>query len=164
MCKEKKEAVYAALDELGISYELWEHPAVYTIEEMLQVGLPHPEQVVKNLFLRDAKGRRHFLVVVPGEKQVDLRALGERLGAGKLSFASEERLQKYLGLERGSVTPLGVLNDSGREVTVVLDEALRALPRVAVHPNHNTATVALALEDLVRVIQNHGNPLTFVEV
>lgn len=160
---QKRDLVLRTLTERNIPYQLWEHPAVYTIEEMDALDLPAPEAVVKNLFLRDAKGRRYFLVVLSKEKQADLRALGERLGV-KLSFASSERLAACMGLEKGSVTPFGVLNDQERKVEVLLDQDLRTRPLVAVHPNENTATVALAPEDLLQVLEDHGNPVTWLEL
>lgn len=160
---QKRDLVLQTLAERNIPYQLWEHPAVYTIEEMDALDLPAPEAVVKNLFLRDAKGRRYFLVVLSKEKQADLRALGERLG-GKLSFASPERLAACMGLEKGSVTPFGVLNDQERKVEVLLDQDLRTRPLVAVHPNENTATVALAPEDLLQVLEDHGNSVTWLEL
>ncbi len=160
---QKRDLVLRTLTERNIPYQLWEHPAVYTIEEMDALDLPAPEAVVKNLFLRDAKGRRYFLVVLSKEKQADLRALGERLGV-KLSFASPERLAACMGLEKGSVTPFGVLNDQERKVEVLLDQDLRTRPLVAVHPNENTATVALAPEDLLQVLEDHGNPVTWLEL
>ena len=160
---QKRDLVLQTLAERNIPYQLWEHPAVYTIEEMDALDLPAPEAVVKNLFLRDAKGRRYFLVVLSKEKQADLRALGERLGV-KLSFASSERLAACMGLEKGSVTPFGVLNDQERKVEVLLDQDLRTRPLVAVHPNENTATVALAPEDLLQVLEDHGNSVTWLEL
>lgn len=160
---QKRDLVLQTLAERNIPYQLWEHPAVYTIEEMDALDLPAPEAVVKNLFLRDAKGRRYFLVVLSKEKQADLRALGERLGV-KLSFASPERLAACMGLEKGSVTPFGVLNDQERKVEVLLDQDLRTRPLVAVHPNENTATVALAPDDLLQVLEDHGNPVTWLEL
>ena len=160
---QKRDLVLRTLTERSIPYQLWEHPAVYPIEEMDALDLPAPEAVVKNLFLRDAKGRRYFLVVLSKEKQADLRALGERLGV-KLSFASPERLAACMGLEKGSVTPFGVLNDQERKVEVLLDQDLRTRPLVAVHPNENTATVALAPEDLLQVLEDHGNPVTWLEL
>ena len=160
---EKRKIVFDTLDRLGIPYQVWEHPAVYTIEEMDALNLPSPEAVVKNLFLRDAKGKQHFVVVLKKDKQADLRGLGERLGV-KLSFASEERLMKCLGLEKGSVTPFGVLNDDARAVEVLLDAGLGHMPLVGVHPNENTATVALRPEDLLRVIEEHGNPVEYLKL
>lgn len=160
---EKRSIVFEALETLGVPYEVWEHPAVYTIEEMDALHLPDPSVVVKNLFLRDAKGKQHFLVVLQKDKQADLRALGEHLGV-KLSFASEERLMKYLGLEKGAVTPFGILNDTERAVEVLLDADLECMPLIGVHPNENTATVVLKPADLVRIIERHGNPVEYMKV
>ena len=124
----EREKVFARLEELGVSYEVTEHPAVFTIGEMDALGLTAKGEVCKNLFLRDAKGRRHFLVVVPGEARADLRALAAQLESSKLSFASAERLEKYLGLKQGEVTPLGVLNDADAAVEVVFDRGLERFP------------------------------------
>ena len=160
---EKRSIVFEALEALGVPYEVWEHPAVYTIEEMDALHLPDPSVVVKNLFLRDAKGKQHFLVVLQKDKQADLRALGEHLGV-KLSFASEERLMKYLGLEKGAVTPFGILNDTERAVEVLLDADLECMPLIGVHPNENTATVVLKPADLGRIIERHGKPVEYMKV
>ena len=116
----EREKVFARLEELGIPCEVTEHPAVFTIDEMDSLGITAKGEVCKNLFLRDAKGKRHFLVVVPGETRADLRALAEQLESSKLSFASAERLEKYLGLRQGEVTPLGVLNDADAAVELSL--------------------------------------------
>ncbi len=158
----EREKVFARLEELGVSYEVTEHPAVFTIGEMDALGLTAKGEVCKNLFLRDAKGRRHFLVVVPGEARADLRALAAQLESSKLSFASAERLEKYLGLKQGEVTPLGVLNDADAAVEVVNDRGLERFPCLGVHPNDNTATVWLSLADILRVVEGNGNEIRWV--
>lgn len=158
----EREKVFARLEELGVSYEVTEHPAVFTIGEMDALGLTAKGEVCKNLFLRDAKGRRHFLVVVPGEARADLRALAAQLESSKLSFASAERLEKYLGLKQGEVTPLGVLNDADAAVEVVFDRGLERFPCLGVHPNDNTATVWLSLADILRVVEENGNEIRWV--
>ena len=155
----EREKVFARLEELGVSYEVTEHPAVFTIGEMDALGLTAKGEVCKNLFLRDAKGRRHFLVVVPGEARADLRALAAQLESSKLSFASAERLEKYLGLKQGEVTPLGVLNDADAAVEVVFDRGLERFPCLGVHPNDNTATVWLSLADILRVVEGNGTEI-----
>ncbi len=160
--EERKAAARAALDAAGVAYEWVEHPAVFTIEEMDAVTHPHPEAVLKNLFLRDKKGR-HVLATLPGHKRANLNALREALG-DRFHFAPEEELEEYLGLERGSVTPLGVLNDGERAVEVCFDEEIRAMPLVGVHPNQNTATVYLKPEDLASLIRGHGNPFQWVRL
>ncbi|SMC76596.1 prolyl-tRNA synthetase associated domain-containing protein [Papillibacter cinnamivorans] len=159
-----RELVFETLDRMGISYETVNHPPVYTIEEMDKLGLFTGGAVCKNLFLRDAKGRRHFLVSLQKDKQADLRKLSEALETSRLSFASEERLMRYLKLSKGAVTPFGILNDEGREVEVVFDEALSGEKRLGVHPNVNTETVWIACEDLRRVIEAHGNPFRTVPI
>ncbi|MBR4284359.1 MAG: prolyl-tRNA synthetase associated domain-containing protein [Anaerotignum sp.] len=153
-----KQEVKTFLEEKNIPFEWVEHKAVFTIEEMEELGLESMDEIAKNLFLRDQKGKRHFLVVVKGLKQVNLKELGEKLGT-KLSFASEERLEKYLGLKKGAVTPLGVLNDENCAVEVYMDEDLCKLERIGVHPNDNTASVYLSPADLLNIIKEHGNSL-----
>ena len=152
------------LDKLSIAYEMEEHPAAATIEELDQLGLKHPECIAKNLFVRDQKGKRHFLITISGHKHADLRQLGEKLGSGKLSFCSAERLQKYLGLVQGEVSPLGVVNDTGCAVEVVFDKDLEKQPVVGVHPCDNTATVYLKFADLHKLVWQNGNDIIMVEV
>ena len=159
-----KEAVLKILRDKGIPFEVTEHPAVYTIEEMEAGGLPHSWDICKNLFLRDAKGKRHFLVSLEKDKRADLGRLAELLGCGKLSFASEERLGRLLGLRRGAVTPLGVLNDEDCAVELVFDRDLASHPRLGVHPCDNTATVWLAPADLERLAAEKGNPVCWLDL
>ena len=158
-----KEEIYHILEEKGITFEKLEHQAVYTMEDMDKAGITARGTVCKNLFLRDAKGRNHFLVTVPEEKRVDLKILAERIGSTKLSFASADRLAKYLGVEQGCVSPFGVLNDESGSVTVVFDQDLLFKGAVGVHPNDNTATVWLDFESLRRVIEEHGNEIMLVK-
>lgn len=157
-----KQEVKSFLEEKNIPFEWVEHKAVYTIEEMEELGLESMDEIAKNLFLRDQKGKRHFLVVIRADKQANLKELGEKLGVGKLSFASEERLEKYMGLKKGAVSPLGVLNNENCAVEVFFDEDFTKMPRIGVHPNENTASVYLSPEDLLRVIREHGNRLEIV--
>lgn len=156
--------VLERLKEKGIPFERTEHPAVYTIEEMEAEALHYPADVCKNLFLRDAKGKRHFLVVMEKNKRADLDRLHTLLGTSKLSFASEDRLMRYLGLTKGAVTPLGILNDHDHAVEVVLDRDLEKHPRLGVHPCVNTATVWLAFSDLRRLIEENGNRICLLDL
>ena len=154
-----KEEVKVFLKEKGIPIHWVEHKAVYTIEEMEELGLEKMEETAKNLFLRDQKGKCHFLVVIRADKQVNLKELGEKLGGVRLSFASEERLEKYLGLKKGAVTPLGILNDTACAVKVFLDKDFLGKEEIGVHPNDNTASVYLKTADLMQMIKEHGNSL-----
>lgn len=159
-----REAVLARLDELDIPYELTEHPAVYTIADMEAQGLLEQGEVCKNLFVRDSKGRQHFLVVAPEERTIDLKALAMVLDSTRLSFASAERLEKYLGVTTGAVSPFGVLNDGEHEVVVALDAGLKGNTRIGVHPNDNTATVWISWDGLKKFIRAQGNELRVVKL
>ena len=154
---EQRERALQALEQAGIAYELVEHAAVYTMEEIDALKLEAKGVECKNLFLRDRNGKRHFLVTVCGDKQVDLKKLRTVLGSSPLSFASEERLEKYLHLTKGSVTPLGILNDKDHAVEVIFDKDLQQDLPIGIHPNDNTATVWVKLEDLVSLIRAQGN-------
>ena len=160
----QKEDIRVYLDEKNIPYEWFDHKAVFTIEEMMGIGLEKEEDIAKNLFLRDAKGKRHFLVVIQENKRADLKTLGEKIGAGKLSFASEERLMKYLGLTKGAVTPFGILNGTNCAVEVIFDADFQNKEVIGVHPNDNTASVFLAFSDLEQMIREHGNPVQFLSL
>lgn len=144
----QKQRVYDALDKLGIKYEVVEHEPVHTMEDMDRLGLPEKGTLCKNLFLRDAKGKRHFLVTADEKTKIDLTSLGRALGAGKLSFASEERLEKYLGLKQGSVSPFGLMNDTDHAVEFFIDKSLSRCKSLGIHPLENTATVFLSFKDL----------------
>ena len=162
--KELREAVLAKLTEMGIAFEMDEHEPVYTIEEMDALGITAKGLVAKNLFLRDAKGKRHFLVLLPGEKHADVKKIEAQAGSTHLSFASDERLMKYLGLTKGAVTPFGLLNDENQAVEVLLDQGLRGKPRIGFHPNENTATLWVSYDDLMKFLKERGNKVKFVNL
>ena len=159
----ERDKVFSVLNDLGIVYEVTTHPAVYTIEEIDTLGLDKHGGICKNLFLRDAAGHRHFLVVLRKDKKADLKALQAQLGTSRLGFASEERLHKYLKLTKGEVTPLGVLNDDARAVEIVFDRDLSGQACLGVHPNDNTATVWLSFESLLKVVTEHGSVFRFAD-
>jgi Ala-tRNA(Pro) deacylase len=162
---DQKKRVYEELIRLGVQYTVIEHPAAYTIEEIdSALDASVSKWIAKNLFLRDASGKRHFLVVMDKDKTADLKEIRRQLHASNLSFASEERLMKYLGLTKGSVTPLGILNDRQQAVELVFDRDLSEREQIGVHPNDNTATVLLSFSDLERIIRTHGNPIHFIEL
>ena len=134
------------------------------MEEMDSLGIFNKGVVGKNLFLRDNKGHRHFLVFVFGDKHANLESIQNELGIKHVSFASAERLDKYLGLTKGSVSPLGVINDSDSAVEFIIDNEFKDYPCVGVHPNQNTSTVWLTFEDLIKVIRENGNKIDFINI
>ncbi len=155
------EEILKKLNDLEISYELIEHKPVYNMEEMDELGTEifKGAAICKNLFLRDQKGKRHFLITMKEEKQANLADIAKACLTSKLSFASEERLKKYLGLIPGAVTPLGIINDETKAVEVILDKDLFKEEKIGVHPGVNTATVIITPNDLEKYIREHGNKL-----
>ncbi len=161
--EDKLQEILDDLDRAGIPYELVRHVAVYTIEEMNAVGINDMGCIAKNLFLRDNKGKRHFLVSVVGSKTVDLTKLGGIVGE-RLGFASEDRLARKLNLTKGAVTPLGIYYNEEHDVDVYLDADLCDEPRIGVHPCDNTATVFLSYADLERYLKSKGNKVTVIRL
>jgi len=157
-------AVYAALDALGIQYERHEHPPVFTAEEAAEHWANIRDIPCKNLFLRNKKGNRHYLVVLEVSKQADLRHIAKLVSDDRLSFGSPERLMAELGLTPGSVTPLGLINDADRSVRVLIDRDLRGASGLILHPNINTASVVLSWADLEKFLEWRGNPVSIVHI
>jgi len=156
--------ILAALSALGIPYELFEHPPVFTAEEAALHWSSIPGAAVKNLFLRNKKGDRHYLVILGIDKQADLRRLVKVIGDDRLSFGSPERLHRYLGVTPGSVSPLGLIHDTGRGVRVIVDSDLRAAERLIFHPNDNTASLTISGADFVRFLERQGNSVRWVKL
>jgi len=154
-------AVYDALRPLGVTFQRFEHPPVFTVEQALEHWAGIDAVHCKNLFLRNKKGDRHYLVVAAHTTAVDIATLADRVGESRLSFASAERLAAHLGLTPGAVSPFGLINDPAGSVHVVLDKTLTSAARVGFHPNVNTATVVLSFADFERFLAARGNPVTF---
>ncbi len=159
-----KTEVLAYLDGKNVEYSVVEHQAVFTMEGMEALKLPFASEVVKNLFLRDDKKRAYYLVVMPEDKPANLKELRTLLESRPLRFASEEDLAEYLGLRGGAVSPFGILNDEQAQVHVVFDDELREYEGLGVHPNDNTATLHVPLDAILNMINEHGNPVDFVQL
>jgi Ala-tRNA(Pro) deacylase len=157
-------SVYAALDELGIRYDRHEHPPVFTAEEAAEHWSAINGTPVKNLFLRNKKGDRHYLVILGIDKQADLQRLVKVIGDDRLSFGSPDRLKARLGLTPGSVSPFGLINDPAQSVRVIVDEQLRSAERLIFHPNINTASLSIAFEDFERFLASRGNSVRFLRI
>ena len=156
--------VLAALDDLGIPYVRHEHPPVATVEEAEKHWASLKGTHCKNLFLRNYKGNRHYLVIAPVTRGVDLKRLTAELDEDRLSFASAERLKRWLGVEPGSVSPFGLVNDETRHVLVVCDVALKSSSALGFHPNVNTATLEIALADFEKFLASRGNTVRWLEL
>jgi Ala-tRNA(Pro) deacylase len=156
--------VCTALDQLGISYERYTHPPVFTSEEAAEHWAAISATRVKNLFLRNKKGDRHYLVILEVGKQADLRHLVKVIGGDRLSFGSPERLMASLGLTPGSVSPFGLLNDRRKAVRVIVDEDLRRAERLIFHPNINTASLTISRPDFERFLASRGNVVRWMTI
>jgi Ala-tRNA(Pro) deacylase len=161
---DQESSVALRLRELGIAYTHHEHPAVATVDEAAEHWAGIDATHCKNLFLRNQKGNRHYLVVLTASKKADLKAVADQIGDGKLSFASPERLMTHLGLTPGSVSPFGLINDREHAVRVVLDRDFQSAARLAFHPNINTATLTIAAADFKKFLVACGNPIQQVSI
>ncbi|MDD2490417.1 MAG: prolyl-tRNA synthetase associated domain-containing protein [Bacilli bacterium] len=152
-----EQKVYFILEQLNIKYEKLEHPPVYTLDEFIKVVPNLKGSYCKNLFLRNKKGNQHYLVIYSETKKVNLKKLTKELNEDNLSFASPARLNKYLGLEAGSVSPFGVINDKEHHVIVILDKNIKEQEWVNFHPNLNTITITIKYLDLIKFLKYCGN-------
>ena len=156
--------VVARLAELGIAYTRHEHPPLPTVEDAEKYWKDIDATHWKNLFLRNQKGNRHYLVVIDWRKRADLRKVADQIGDGKLSFGSPERLMTHLGLTPGSVSPFGLINDGQHAVRVALDRDLKTAERLSFHPNTNTVTLTVSGQDFLRFLESCGNSVRYVTV
>jgi Ala-tRNA(Pro) deacylase len=156
--------VLEALALLGIPYVRHEHPPVATVEEAEKHWAGLKGAHCKNLFLRNYKGNRHYLVIAPVTRGIDLKRLTALLDEDRLSFASAERLKRWLGVEPGSVSPFGLINDETRHVRVVCDWGLKSSAALGFHPNVNTATLEISLADFEKFLAARGNPVRWLEL
>ncbi|HUT07366.1 MAG TPA: prolyl-tRNA synthetase associated domain-containing protein [Candidatus Latescibacteria bacterium] len=161
---EVERKVLETLDDLGVVYGRHEHPPVATVEEAEKYWGSIKGTHCKNLFLRNKRGNRHYLVVAAVDKAVDLKRLNALLGEDRLSFASAERLKRWLGLEPGSVSPFGLINDAAHQVDVICDEALKSSAGLGFHPNINTATLEISLSDFEKFLASRGNTVRWLKL
>ncbi len=150
-----EDRLYSDLKAQDIVYQLYEHEAVFTVEQSDRIHHDISGAHTKNLFLKDAGGQ-FWLVTVPASARVDLKALPSAINSKRISFGKAEDMLRLLGVMPGSVTPLAVINDTGNDtggdVRVVIDSALRKCDRINVHPLRNTATLNIGSDDLVRTL------------
>lgn len=149
--------LFAKLAALGIRTQTVKHPPLFTVEQSKTLRGELPGGHTKNLFLKDKKDRM-WLVTAEEDRPIDLKALGTALGAsGRVSFGSPERLMRHLGVIPGAVTPFGLVNDTDREVSFVLDDGLMRHDTLNFHPLTNEATTAIARDDFLRFLEAIGH-------
>ena len=158
----KRAAVFSYLEEHGIPYELHEHPPAPTVEAALPYWKDIHASHCKNLFFRNHKGNRHYLVILDHRRQLNIRDLEQRLKQGKISFASPHRMERYLGLSAGSVSVFGIINDHENHVHLFIDKALQSASRISFHPNENNATLVISFASFLRFLESSGNSYEFI--
>ena len=161
---ERETIVREFLDRHKIRYDIYHHPASPTIEEAKAYWREDGSKHCKNLFFRNHKGDRHYLVCFDSERSLAIRDLEARLRQGKLTFASPERMMRYLGLEPGSVSPCGLINDAEHHVHLFLDRNLLYCPSLSFHPNDCRATVVIARTEFERYLTRVGNSYEYLDL
>ncbi len=148
----KKQDCIDLLDKLPVAYELVEHGAVYTIEEAEAEPALNGRTEIKNLFIQDDKGKRQYLVMMPGNKRLDMKRLANDLGEKKVRFCSEEKVQRMLGVKPGSVSLFCCMNEASAHVKIVVDEEILSQKEIGMHPIVNTSTVFVSPNDFRKII------------
>ncbi len=156
--------LYETFKKLNIEFEYYEHPPVPTVEEAIRYWKGMDATKCKNLFFRNHKGNKHYLVILEHSQSLRIKDLEGRLKQGKISFASEKRLMKYLSLTPGSVTPFGLINDTDKHVHVFFDENLRKSDKISFHPNINSASIVVSFNDFMSYMDWVGNSYEFLEL
>jgi len=141
------------LEKLGIAYELVEHGAVYTIEEAEAEPALVDRTEVKNLFIQDDKGNRQYLVMMPGNKQLNLKELAADLNEKKIRFCSSDKVERMLGVKPGSVSLFCLLNPNSSHVKLIFDKDLLSLNELGMHPIANTATVFIDPNSVHKILE-----------
>ena len=160
----RRKNVFDFLESHDIEYTVYDHPEAPTIEIARQYWRQDGSKHCKNLFFRNHKGNRHYLVVFDSEQSMAIHDLEQRLRQGKLSFASEQRMEKWLGLRPGSVSPFGLVNDTENHVHLFLDANLRNESSLSFHPNDNTGTVVISQEMFQKYLTAVGNTYEYIEL
>lgn len=154
------EELFKVLQSLEIQYELHHHAPTFTVEESDKLKANIPGVHCRNLYLRDKK-KKNFLIVAANDTKVDMKSLQEKLGCGRLSFGSSDRLWQFLGIRPGSVCPFTVINDREHHVQVVLDADMMKGKIVNYHPLDNAMTIGLSPADLLKFFDHTGHtPIT----
>ena len=158
------EKLYQLLKNLNIPFEYLEHPEAPTIEIAKRYWKGHNAKHCKNLFFRNHKGNKHYLVILDCDCDMDIHSIEKQLRQGKLSFASEQRMLKYLGVSPGSVTPFGLINDIDHHIHVFLDRNLQNAERLSFHPCINTASLIVSKGDFIRFMDYTQNLYEWLEL
>ena len=159
------EEVIKVFEDLNIDYELVRHPAIYCKEDEEKVkDIDFKGEIFKNLFLKDKKNNKFYLVSLPVLKKADLKKISDELNSNRLSFGNEDELWEKLHIKSGSVSVLNVIGAPNTDVVFVLDNKIMDFKRVSFHPNDNTASISFAPENIKKIMDNYNKEYVFLEV
>ena len=156
--------IYKILDDLGISYKKFQHPAVFNCEQAHLLALDIDGAATKNLFIKNKKGNRHFLIIMVDDKTINFKRLSQILDVSSLSFASSNRLDKYLGTSAGSVSLLDIIKDTQGAVELIIDKSIFNYSSIQCHPFTNTATLEIPIMGIQQLLEHYQRPYTEIEL
>lgn len=158
------ELLYKILAELDVNFEYYEHPPAPTVEIASKYWKDIDAAHCKNLFFRNHKGNKHYLVIFHYQYVLNVKDLEQRLKQGKLTFASENRMMKFLNLTPGSVSPFGLIYDKENHVHLFIDENLKKYQKISFHPNINTASLVIDFQNFIKFLNKSGNSYDFLKL
>lgn len=162
---ENEQAVYDFLNRLHLPFSRLDHAPVHTMEDCHAIDTAMGTEMCKNLFLCNSQKTRFYLLLLPGEKSFRTKEISRQLGVSRLSFGDAEHMQEILHIAPGAVSPMGLLFESAREVTLLMDSDLKTMERLCCHPCVNTASISLDMQDFINVfVPATGHAITFVEI
>ena len=159
-----QQQVYDYLSRIGVDFDYYEHPEAPTIEVASKYYRGEGTTLCKNLFFRNHKGNRHYLVIMDSRHEMDIHSVERMLRQGKLSFASPERMMKYLGVRPGSVSLFNLVNDIAHDVFLFVDIKLTEASKVSFHPNDNRASLVISGQDMMKFIHSIGNNFELINL
>ena len=161
----KEERVYDLLERLDVPFERVDHDAVGTIEGCAEIEKLLDIEICKNLFLRNSKGDRYYLLMLPGGKHLVTKDLAKKIGSTRLSFGTPEKMEEYLDITPGSVSVLGLMNDHGNNIQFLVDNDIKKWEYFGCHPCINTSSLKIKTADLFsKILPAVGHEPVFVDI
>ncbi len=149
---QKEQEIYKLLNQCNLSYERADHDALFTMESYFEIEKALKTRVPKNLFLCNRQKTKFYLLLMPGDKTFKTKELSNQINSARLSFASEEDLQKYLNCYKGSTSLFGLLFDAKKEVSLLIDKDLLNEETLSFHPCENTSTIKMKTKDILEIL------------
>lgn len=163
--EEREKRTYEFLDNLGVPYEKYEHEAIMTIEAAEELDKKMGLEICKNLFLSTRHSTEFYLLLMVGSKKFNTGKVSKQINVPRMTFAGDDYMLEYLDIRPGSVSPLGLMNDKGNNVNLLIDEDVLNMEKIAVHPCVNTATLVINTKDLIeKILPACGHSYTKVMV